>query len=95
MSRNPIPEKAAVSPPSFPSFIPSIIATALLSLAVGYWVGVGNSFLSFGKDTKKPNKRKHPAEGGASSSSDFSSEDESDRNVHQQLDFPREECKLV
>lgn len=92
MSRNPIPEKAAVSPPSFPSFVPSIVATALLSLALGYWVGVGSSFLSLGNGTRKRTKRKRTADGGASAS-ELSSEDDSEIDAH--LDFPREECKLV
>ena len=92
MSKNPIPEKAVLSPPSFPSFVPCVIATALLSLALGYWVGVGNSFLSFGKGKRK---RRPTVDGAASSSSDFSSEDESEHHTQQQLDFPSEECKLV
>lgn len=94
MSRNPIPEKAAISPPSFPSFVPSIVATALLSLALGYWIGVGSSFLSFGNGTRKWTKRKRTADGGASAS-ELSSEDDSDRDSQQHLEFPREECKLV
>ena len=92
MSRNPIPEKAAVSPPSLPAFLPSIIATAVLSLALGYWVGVGNSFLSFGSSK---NKRRSTSDDGASSSSEISSEDETDLTDNRLRGVSHEECKLV
>lgn len=95
MSINPIPEKAAVSPPSLPAFLPSIIATAVLSLALGYWVGVGNSFLSVGSSKRPRSKRKSTSDDGASSSSEISSEDEADLSHRQQFGVPKEECKLV
>ena len=99
MSRNPVAEKAAVSPPSIPAFLPSIIATAILSLALGYWVGVGNSLLSWGSSSssrrRRSNKKKTLSDDGASSSSDASSEEEVDSDVGQQTGLPNEECKLV
>jgi len=95
MSRNPIPEKAAVSSPSLPAFLPSVIATAVLSLALGYWVGVGNSFLWFGLPKRTRNKRRAASDDGASSSSEISSEDETDLTDHQPRGFSHEECKLV
>jgi len=99
MSRNPVAEKAAVSPPSIPAFVPSIIATAILSLALGYWVGVGNSLLSWGSSSssrrRRSNKKKTLSDDGASSSSDASSEEEVDSDVGQQTELPNEECKLV
>jgi hypothetical protein len=92
MSRTPISEKAVDSSPSVPAFIPSIIATAILSLALGYWVGVGNSFLS----SKRPrNKRRSTSDDGASSSSEISSEDETDLTDHEFREVLHEECKLV
>lgn len=94
MSRNPVAEKAAVSPPSLPAFLPSIIATAILSVALGYWIGVGNSFLSFGSSNRRRNTRKQMSDDGASSSSDISSEDEGEsESIHR--GNAHEECKMV
>jgi hypothetical protein len=94
MSRNPVVEKAAVSPPSLPAFVPSIIATAILSVALGYWIGVGNSFLSYGSSKRRHKKRKEMSDDGASSSSDISSEDDAgSENMH--LGNSHEECKMV
>ena len=87
-----IPEKAAIS---LPSFLPSILATAVLSLALGYWVGVGNSFPSFGTSKRPCGKRKSIPEDGGSSSSDVSSEDEANLSQHVPSAFENEECKLV
>lgn len=95
MSRTPIPEKAVDSSPSVPAVIPSIIATAILSLALGYWVGVGNSFLSFGSSKRPRNKRRSTSDDGASSSSEISSEDETDLTDHQFQGVLHEEYKLV
>jgi hypothetical protein len=87
-----IPEKAVIS---LPAFLPSIIATAVLSLALGYWVGVGNSFSSFGPSNRPRNKRKPIPDNGSSSSSDVSSEDEANLSQHSPSAFANEECKLV
>jgi hypothetical protein len=92
MSRNPVAEKAAVTPPSIPGFLPSIIATAILSLALGYWVGVGNSLLSGSK--KRQKKRKTLSDDGASSSEEISSEEEGEVEGGL-VGIPGEECKLV
>ena len=95
MSRNPILEKTSVSPPSLPAFLPSIIATAVLSLALGYWVGVSNSFLSFGSSKRPRKKKRSTSDDGANSSSEISSEDETDLSGHQPRGVSHEECKLV
>jgi hypothetical protein len=98
MSRNPIPEKAAIAPPSLPSFIPSVIATAILSLALGYWVGVGNSFLWGGSSKRSRHRKRKPyqaSDDGRSTSSDVSSGDETDLSGHQILGLANEECKMV
>ena len=95
MSRNPVAEKAAVSPHSIPGFIPSIIATAILSLALGYWVGVGNSVLSWGSGSKRRHKkRKTLSDDGTSSSDEISSEEEAESEGGL-VGIPGEECKLV
>jgi hypothetical protein len=95
MSRNPVAEKAAVSPPSLPAFMPSIIATAILSIALGYWIGVGNSVLSFGSSRRRPrHKRKPMSDDGASSSSDIYSEDDAESDSFQEGNT-HEECKMV
>ena len=94
MSRNPIPQKTAISPP-LPALLPSVIATAVLSLALGYWVGVGNSFLSFGSSKRPRSKRRSTSDDGASSSSEISSEDETDLADNRLRGVSHEECKLV
>jgi hypothetical protein len=95
MSRNPIPQKAAISPPPLPALLPSVIVTAVLSLALGYWVGVGNSFLSFGSSKRPRIKRRSASDDGASSSSEISSEDETDLADNRLRGVSHEECKLV
>jgi hypothetical protein len=95
MSGSSIPEKAVVSPPSVPALLPSVVVTAILSLALGYWVGIGNSFPSFGRSKRPRNKQRASSDDGASSSSEISSEDETDLTNHQLRGFSREECKLV
>jgi hypothetical protein len=73
MPKNPIPVNADVGLASFPSFIPSIIATAIISLVIGYWAGVGNSVFSFKKNP--PKKRNAAASKDVRELSDVSSED--------------------
>jgi hypothetical protein len=96
MSRHPTVDKAELAPPSFPSFIPSVIATAILSLALGYWVGIGNSFL-WGPPKRSRNKQKkrYQSSDDGGSSSNVSSGDETDSSGTQTLGRPNEECKMV
>jgi hypothetical protein len=95
MSRNPLPEKVAVAAPSFPAFIPSIIATAILSLALGYWVGVGRSLLPSSRLRRRgqSSSGKH----ADSSSSEASSDDEIDsaHAISEALQDSSEECKMA
>jgi hypothetical protein len=98
MSRNPTVEKAELAPLSFPSFIPSVIATAILSLALGYWVGVGNSFFSAPpKRSRNKQKKRYQSSDDGGSSSNVSSGDETDSSGTQTLGLshPNEECKMV
>jgi len=95
MSRNPVPDKATVSPLSWPGYIPSVIATAIVSLAVGYWIGVGNTFLSFGTSKRHQSRQRKVTCDEASSASEISSEDDSDLLDNQNLEFSNEEHKLV
>ena len=91
MSRNPVAEKANILQFSSPGFMPSVVAIAILSLALGYWIGVGNSLLPLGS-SKQPRKRRKAASDGQSSPSEFSSDDELDSRP---LGHTNEECKMV
>jgi hypothetical protein len=99
MSHNFVPEKAADAAPSLPAFIPSIIATAILSLAVGYWIGVGNSLSPFGRPQRRHRQPSPPSgKETASSSSENSSEDDevdSAALLHESLGDSTEECKMA
>ena len=98
MSRNSLPERAAVTAPSLPAFIPSVIATAMISFALGYWVGVGSSLLPF-SGPQRHRRRSSPVPGkeGTSSSSENSSEDETDSlaPIHDSYENSTEECKMA
>jgi len=87
MTKNLIPEKAVDSTHSFLSVLCSVIATAALSLTVGYWLGSRNS-LFLNRSSRTHGKR----EPGGNRACE-SSEDEEDVLDERQL--PDEECKLV
>jgi len=98
MSRNPLAERAAVATTSLPAFLPSIIATAIISLAVGYWVGVGNSVLPFSRHRRRHRRSSPvPSKEGESSASENSSEDETDSPapLHDFYENSTEECKMA
>jgi hypothetical protein len=93
MPKNPIADKAEIVPPSFPAFSSSIIATVILSLALGYWIGVGNSLLPFSFSKKSQRKRKSTFD-KVSDSSDVSSSEDDKLSLSEQ-EFSNEEYKLV
>src|SRR5262249_42746381 len=80
--------------PSF-GFIPSIVTTAIISLAVGYWIGRNASIRSFGTKKRHPRRGKANSDSGGSSSSDLSSEGETDIPQYDDSVYAGEECKLV
>jgi hypothetical protein len=47
MSRNPVSDRAAIEPPGYSAVLPSLLVTALLSLAIGYWLGKGDTIRYF------------------------------------------------
>jgi hypothetical protein len=47
MSRNPVADRAAIEPPGYSAVLPSLLVTALLSLAIGYWLGKGDTIRYF------------------------------------------------
>jgi len=78
---------------SNPGLFPSIIATAILSLTLGYWIGVGHSLYPTTRPSAK-GKRNHDRI--ATTSSDMSSEeDDLDTPPQAPSGLPSEECKLV
>jgi hypothetical protein len=99
MSRNPMPERATVPATTWPALSPSIIATALLSLAFGYWIGVGSSLLPFSRDRSRRQGRSSRSRTNrvrsSSTSSEISSGEDSDEAMEVHHEGSSEECKLV
>jgi hypothetical protein len=78
--------------PSF-GFIPIVIA--LLSLALGYWIGSNRSRRVFETKKTRSAKRKSNSESEGSSSSEVSSDGEPNVSHYHGAAFIMEECKLV
>lgn len=94
MLRDPFLEKLSIQPSALPALLPPIVVTAILSFALGYWIGTGNPSFS---PSKTPHvKWKSSSENRAGASIEIPPEDEADctENIHQKV-VPQEECKLV